>query len=1166
MSMAPPVAPRRWAGKPVQAALLRAVVYVAPLAGSVVFVHYASQVVPAPTGSLWLFLSWWLGLSTFATVVLVALDRSLRRLLPLAALLKLSLVFPDQAPSRLKVALRSGSTERLEEKIRATKAAAKTDTPSDAAARLLELVAALNVHDRLTRGHCERVRAYAVMIGEELGLSKHDLDLLNWAALLHDVGKLRVPTEILTKVGPPSTREWEVLHQHPQFGEELVEPIRNWLGTWTSAVGFHHERWDGKGYPHGLAGEAIPLAGRIVAVADAFDVMTSARSYKDAGVAPDARKELASCAGTQFDAHVVRAFLNVSLRRMRFVMGPLSWLAHAPLLARLPLTPAMGTLAGAFTVAAGSAAGGLVSQPAVATAAPLKPAVHGHATVHRRAEPALPGQLVRLVPSGRARPAVVVRTAPPRATTPRTVTPPVSAPPAVVTSEPAPVAPVPPPVEPPPNVNHAPTFVSAGDQSVFEDAGPQSVQWATGISPGPAGEGGQTVSFSTSNDNNALFSTQPALSSAGVLSYTPARAQSGSAVVTVSAKDNGGTANGGQDTATVTFTITVVRVNQPPTFTSAGNQTVTMNAGPQSVQWATGISPGPPAESGQKVTFSVSNDNNSLFSAQPALDSSGVLSYTPAPARSGSATVNVAARDDGGTANGGHDTTTVTFTITVTAGHVNQPPTFAAAGNQTVLEDAGAQSVQWATAISPGPSSESGQTVSFSTSNDDNALFSVQPAVSSSGLLTYTPAADANGSATVTVAAHDDGGTANGGHDTTNSTFTITVSPVNDAPTIAAISNQTVNEDDGTQTVSATTLTPGPANENGQTLTVSTTNDHPGYFDLAGQPAVDASGTLTYTPAVGATGVATVTVTAQDNGGTAGGGHDTASRSFTITITPLPPIAGDDSYSTTLGTSLHIAAPGVLANDADPNSVSLNAVPATNVTTTAGGTASVAADGTLDYTPPFSLLPFNDTVTYQVIDGNGQTATATITISVTTLASSSNTFYLDTSGLSSEVWNLASSPVASASPVPDLDGDHNPGLTIDSSDGKSQVPESQKQQAWAYTTGLLGLSLHGPLTLHLTAATENFDTAKPEGIALFVYDCPPGSATTSTTLCTQIGWNYVWFPVWNSTAAYATHDIAAAIDTNLLPNRQLRIRVLVTGHKLWIPLVGPYGSSIDYTG
>ena len=322
--------------------------------------------------------------------MLVVVDRVFRKLLPLAALLKLSLVFPDEAPSRFKIALRSGSVEDLAGRIAATKSAAEAATPSEAAARLLELVAALNIHDRLTRGHCERVRAYSVMIGEELGLSSAELDLLNWAALLHDVGKLEVPGEILTKDGRPTDDEWEVLRRHPLLGTDLVAPMREWLGKWTDAVGYHHERWDGQGYPHGLAGEDIPLAGRIVAVADVFDVITSARSYKQASAAEDGRKEIANCAGSQFDPHVVRAFLAVSLGRMRFVMGPLSWLAHAPLLGRLPLTPGLGTLAGALSVAATSAVGGLVAPPAapaVVKAPPVahvsRPAPRAHTTRHR---------------------------------------------------------------------------------------------------------------------------------------------------------------------------------------------------------------------------------------------------------------------------------------------------------------------------------------------------------------------------------------------------------------------------------------------------------------------------------------------------------------------------------------------------------------------------------------------------------------------------------------------------------------------------------------------------------------------------------------------------------------------------------------------------------------
>ena len=278
----------------------------------------------------------------------MGINRITLRLLPLAALLKLSLVFPDAAPSRFKVALRSGSVEHLQERLTNAAERARTATPSEAATELLELVALLNIHDKLTRGHCDRVRAYAVMIGNELGLSQHDLDRLNWAALLHDVGKIEVPASILQKPGRPDDEEWAVLRQHPIFGESLVAPIKEWLGSWTDAVGYHHERWDGDGYPRGLAGDDIPLAGRIVAVADVFDVITSVRSYKKASAAADGRAEIARGSGTQFDPRVVRAFLGISLGRTRLVMGPLSVLAHLRLLSHLPLTPAVGTLAGAF--------------------------------------------------------------------------------------------------------------------------------------------------------------------------------------------------------------------------------------------------------------------------------------------------------------------------------------------------------------------------------------------------------------------------------------------------------------------------------------------------------------------------------------------------------------------------------------------------------------------------------------------------------------------------------------------------------------------------------------------------------------------------------------------------------------------------------------------------
>ena len=336
-------------------------------------------------------------------------------------------------------------------------------------------------------------------------------------------------------------------------------------------------------------------------------------------------------------------------------------------------------------------------------------------------------------------------------------------------------------------VNDAPTFTKGADETVNEDSGAQTVSgWATNVSAGPADESGQTLSFTVTHDNNALFAAQPAITSAGELSYTPAADANGSATVTVTLKDNGGTAIGGRDTsAAETFIITVSSVNDAPSFSKGADQTVNEDSGAQTVtEWATNISPGPSNEAAQTVSFTVSNDNNGLFSTQPSVDSSGTLTYTPATNANGSATITVTATDDGGTDNGGDDDSAAeTFTITVTA--VNDAPTVTKGSDQSVDEDAGEQSVpNWASDISAGPAGESGQTLSFTLTNDNNSLFSTQPAISPDGTLTYTPAADTSGSATVTVTLSDDGGTDNDGKNSSTQTFTITVGEANDAPVL----------------------------------------------------------------------------------------------------------------------------------------------------------------------------------------------------------------------------------------------------------------------------------------------------------------------------------------------------------------------------------------------
>jgi HD domain len=721
---------RRWAARPWHARALRVLVYVLPIAGSLAFVRFATALTGVPTSSLWIFLSWWLGISVAATIVVSLLYALTRRLLPLSALLGLSLVFPDEAPSRFKLALQTNTVATLEQRLRLTQAAGEAATPQEAAEILLQLVGALDVHDEITRGHAERVRAYSYSLGRQLGLSADDLDRLNWAALLHDIGKLEVSTEILNKPGKPTDEEWEQLRRHPLTGEVLVEPLRDWLGEWTDAVGYHHERWDGKGYPRGIGGDEIPFAGRIVAIADVFDVITSKRSYKESSSAVEGREEIARCSATQFDPALVRAFVNISLGRMRLVMGPVSWLTHAPLLARIPLTPSITAALGGLASLATAATTGIVAPHAAALPEPARPAAALHAKVpaeHHRTNPATrprtararraPVQAVRTKPVHKTpspfpltptfpapvgAPVTPVPTPPPAPApppppssppppspvpppppppppsspptpapppTPPPVPPP-APPPPPPPAPPPPAPPPPPPPPPPPVPNAAPGFTAGSAPTSDEDGGAQTLNgWATNISPGPPSESGQSVTFTVSSDNPALFSTQPAVSPSGTLTYMSATDANGLASVTVIAHDDGGTAGGGVDTSPPsTFTLTVRAVNDPPRFTAGPNQSVLSVLGAQTVpNWATGISPGPADESAQNVTFSVTNDNPGLFTAQPAIAPNGTLTFTPGLLAIGSATVTVRAVDDGGNSHSGNDTSLPqTFVISIT--------------------------------------------------------------------------------------------------------------------------------------------------------------------------------------------------------------------------------------------------------------------------------------------------------------------------------------------------------------------------------------------------------------------------------------------------------------------------------------------------------------------
>jgi HD-GYP domain-containing protein (c-di-GMP phosphodiesterase class II) len=163
--------------------------------------------------------------------------------------------------------------------------------------------------DRYTRRHSEDVTEYSLMIAEELGLSEDTTRTLRLAGLLHDLGKIGIPDAILRKPGRLTDEEHEVMKQHPVLGWLIVSAIPN-LSETLPAIRHHHERYDGRGYPDGLAGEEIPLLGRLMAVADAFSAMTTDRPYRKGMPYADAVSELRRGRGTQWDPEYVDAFLR----------------------------------------------------------------------------------------------------------------------------------------------------------------------------------------------------------------------------------------------------------------------------------------------------------------------------------------------------------------------------------------------------------------------------------------------------------------------------------------------------------------------------------------------------------------------------------------------------------------------------------------------------------------------------------------------------------------------------------------------------------------------------------------------------------------------------------------------------------------------------------------
>jgi len=183
------------------------------------------------------------------------------------------------------------------------------ELPTPVLETVTSLAFAIDAKDHYTQGHSQNVARYCMQLARHLNISEKELEEVRLAAVLHDVGKIGVPERLLNKPGPLDAEEFEQMKQHSVLGAKILEPLRS-IQNIQKIVRHHHERWDGTGYPDGLKGEAIPLASRMIGIADAYDTMVTERTYKRSRNRQEAYEELRRCSGSQFDPRLVDAFLD----------------------------------------------------------------------------------------------------------------------------------------------------------------------------------------------------------------------------------------------------------------------------------------------------------------------------------------------------------------------------------------------------------------------------------------------------------------------------------------------------------------------------------------------------------------------------------------------------------------------------------------------------------------------------------------------------------------------------------------------------------------------------------------------------------------------------------------------------------------------------------------
>lgn len=299
---------------------VKVLVFVVPALVGFMVAYSAIQLV-SPFNNLTEWLAW------VGVALVVSMATSLfvgdvfRRMIGETRLSKRANAFDTQVEQVFGETLRAGSPRNIR------KSAVRSGQDAKGIDQIMELLERVGRHDRLTRGHSERVRAYATLIGNEIGLEEEEMTSLGWSSLMHDIGKLDVPNWLLNTPEKPNAEEMQQLERHCESATNRLRRVEKYFGPKIyDAALYHHEQWDGSGYPHGLAGEDIPLFGRIAAIADVFDVMTHARSYKEPLPTGLAREELERGAGTQFDPKLVAAFLRIGDEQLNNIR---SWAASA---------------------------------------------------------------------------------------------------------------------------------------------------------------------------------------------------------------------------------------------------------------------------------------------------------------------------------------------------------------------------------------------------------------------------------------------------------------------------------------------------------------------------------------------------------------------------------------------------------------------------------------------------------------------------------------------------------------------------------------------------------------------------------------------------------------------------------------------------------------------